>query len=240
MANWSEADYRVFLTKKKVGKKDQEKEVKDFNMRNAQKEFYDYINSATSLFDKEEAIEEKPMREITLYLSGTPMPKQSYRSGVTRHRTAGYHTCPYTGKGLKHKKGDVLMFRNKKSRCVDVIPIAYVDKKYTDRTKEYVFMIQEQLPKDFVRFENEVHTVKFEFIFPPLKSFSKKILNGLQTKTLLKYKTTKADLSDNLKKLPLDALNGLVYSDDSLICTETNVVKRYGWKAGIVITLKGY
>ena len=240
--NWTEAEYRAFLTKKKIGKRDQNRAVKDLNIRNAQSEFKEYVDSvrpSASLFDEGEAVEEKPMREITLYLSGTPMPKQSYKSGVTRHRTAGFHKCPYTGKDLKHKKGDVLLYRSKHSGCVDVIPIAYVDKKFTDRTNEYKFMIQEQLPKGFIRFENEVHITKLEFIFPPLKSFSKKILNGLKDKSLLKYKDSKIDV-DNLMKLVNDSMNGGVYEDDGLIVSYGSIVKRYGFKAGIVVTLRGF
>jgi len=37
-----------------------------------------------------------------------------------------------------------------------------------------------------------------------------------------------------------DSLSGLVYSDDSIIVTYNNVCKRYGFRAGIIIKLKGY
>ena len=126
----------------------------------------------------------------------------------------------------------------KPSSRITIIPAIYLGIP-EDRIKQYRIMIQNQLPKDFVKFEKEVHIVKLEFIFSPLKSFSKKILDGLQNKTLIKYHLKRPDLPDNCKKLPLDSMSGLVYADDSLICTENNVVKRYGWRSGIIIELKG-
>ena len=52
-------------------------------------------------------------------------------------------------------------------------------------------------------------------------------------------KTTKPDLSDNLKKLLFDTFGGVVFKDDSLICKENNVSKVYSITAKIEIELSG-
>lgn len=240
MSNWTEEQYQKYLDSGK-GKVEAKKLAK-IDSINKNAELFNKENTVKStLFDLKELgeKEKKSYRNITLYLSGQPMPKQSYRSGVNRFRSDGMHTCPWTNKPVQHRKGDVFVYKNKKTGRVDIIPVAYQDKKYEDRIKQYRVMIKNQLPKDFIMFEKEVHIVRLEFIFNPLASFSKKINEELQNKSLIKYHLKRPDLPDNLKKLPLDSLSGIVYQDDSLICTENGVIKRYGWKAGIIIELKG-
>lgn len=112
--------------------------------------------------------------------------------------------------------------------------------KMKARVKEYQKQIKEQLPKDWVPFSEEVHVTKLHFVFAPLKGFSKvkgkmdAIREGKRF-----YKTTKPDLMDNLKKLPFDAMSGIVYEDDGLVCTETDVAKYYGIGGCIIIEMKG-
>lgn len=239
MSNWTQEQYQKYIDQGK-GKVEAKKLASIDTINKNADLFNNDASTKTTLFDVTEVDNSTDKyRTITLYLSGDPMPKQSYRSGVQRFRSNGMHTCPWSGKLVEHKTGDVFVYKNKNTGRVDVIPIAYQDKKYEDRIKQYRIMIQNQLPKDFVKFEKEVHIVKLEFIFSPLKSFNKKILDGLQNKTLIKYHLKRPDLPDNCKKLPLDSMSGLVYTDDSLICTENNVVKRYGWRSGIIIELKG-
>jgi len=244
---WTAAEYKRYMNlgikPEGKGKNQLKKEVKAKEIEKKQDSFKEHLDTSTDLFATEPiqvSKTDKEFVELTIILSGEPMPKQSYKSGVQRFRSDGYHTCPWTGQSVKHKQGDVFVYKNKNTGRADVIPIAYTDEKYTKRTAEYKLAIQQQLPKDFVMFTEEVHILSIEYIFNPLQSFSKKILEGLQNKTLLKYKNTKPDAIDNCFKLLGDSLSDLVYKDDALIVTLKDMVKRYGWRAGVIIKLKGY
>lgn len=110
-----------------------------------------------------------------------------------------------------------------------------------DRTKDYIKQIKEQLPKDFVMFEERVYVTKMHFIFAPLKAFHKikgrmdAIRNGE-----IFYKATRPDLPDNLKKLVNDSMSELVFRDDSIIVSEDNVKKYFGIGGCIIIEMSGY
>lgn len=75
----------------------------------------------------------------------------------------------------------------------------------------------EQLPKNFQPFIGAIG-LEITFVFPPLKSFSQKRLRQLELGKI-QYKTTKPDLTDNLMKGTMDALNGIIFKDDSQIAT---------------------
>ena len=81
---------------------------------------------------------------------------------------------------------------------------------------------------------------KLKFCFQPLAAHkrSKKISAFLASGGEIE-KTTKPDLSDNLKKLLFDTFSGVVFKDDSLICRENNVSKVYSITAKIEIELSG-
>jgi len=55
-------------------------------------------------------------------------------------------------------------------------------------------------------------------------------------KDLGQWKPTKADL-DNLLKIHLDALNGVAFADDALIC-EILATKRWGDRNGVTVTIE--
>ena len=77
------------------------------------------------------------------------------------------------------------------------------------------------------------------FVFPYLKSFSKKKIQEIEElKAYAAYKTTKPDL-DNLEKMLWDAMNGVVFADDSLICGKRNINKEYGRVPGINLRILG-
>ena len=65
-------------------------------------------------------------------------------------------------------------------------------------------------------------------------SYSKKKVNEIMVECKGKH-YKKPDL-DNLAKLILDAMNGLVFRDDALIC-ELNLVKKYSTLPRIEITI---
>ena len=147
-------------------------------------------------------------RSIEIRLFGDPMPKQSVKI-----------------RAFKDKQGN--------ARAT-----TYQPKKYKDRENDYIKQIKAQLPKDFDMFTQEVVVEQMTFIFPPLKSFSKKKMKFIEEGGIVP-KTTKPDLPDNLKKLPLDAMSGLVFKDDSLIWKECLTEKIYGLGGCIIIRLRG-
>lgn len=91
-------------------------------------------------------------------------------------------------------------------------------------------LAMKQLPPDFKIFETGIK-VEIDFIFPPLKSFSKKKMQSLISGEII-YKTTRPDLSDNLHKAFMDALTGTLWEDDGLIA-ENHSRKIYGVSGGI-------
>ena len=76
--------------------------------------------------------------------------------------------------------------------------------------------------------------VFIEFYMPIPTSYSKKKVNEIMVECKGKH-YKKPDL-DNLAKLILDAMNGLVFRDDALIC-ELNLVKKYSTLPRIEITI---
>jgi len=183
--------------------------------------------------------QDKTFYPITIKLPGEPIPKQSTRFTVNRYRTDGYHSDPWTGEQMKHSVGDVIVFLNKNNNKIDVILQAYQDSALETAKKGYQACIQAQLPSEFKMYKKEVHIISIDFIFPILKSFSQKIVKAIEDGAIV-YKTTKPDMPDNLKKLPLDAMSGIVFEDDGLICYEGPVRKYYGTNPGTIIKLKGY
>ncbi len=76
------------------------------------------------------------------------------------------------------------------------------------------------------------------YIFPALKKFTKAQMERINSGEFIP-KTTRPDLPDNLKKLPLDAMSGVIYKDDSVIWKECLTSKVYGTGGMIIIKLKG-
>lgn len=82
--------------------------------------------------------------------------------------------------------------------------------------RNIAFDVKSQLPAGFIPFDGPIG-VKVLFVFPPLSSWSKKKLAGLDGGDKI-YKETKPDLTDNLCKALFDAMAGIVYPNDSRIC----------------------
>lgn len=72
-----------------------------------------------------------------------------------------------------------------------------------------------QVPKEHKLFDGPIG-VKVLFVFPPLKSWKKSIKESLALGAKI-YKHTKPDLHDNLMKLPIDSLEGIVFTNDSRV-----------------------
>ena len=165
---------------------------------------------------------EKPeMREYTVIIHGEPMSKQSVRANPVYKRDGNVATY----------------VRNGKLKCL----IRFHQPSKFAKAEEIIRLsLQNQIKKDgFKMLEKECHIIRYEIIYPPLKSHTKKQIEMLQNKEII-YKTTRPDLPDNCKKFYNDCLSGLVWRDDGIICTENGVVKRYGIKPGVIITVKGY
>lgn len=90
----------------------------------------------------------------------------------------------------------------------------YQPKELIQEEKNIRSQIIEQLPPNFELLKNAIK-LEVVFYFPPLKTFNKKIMNDIE-KGLPVPKTTKPDL-DNLEKMVLDAMQGVVYLNDSQI-----------------------
>lgn len=99
-----------------------------------------------------------------------------------------------------------------------------------------------QLPKGFVPYSKSVFVRHLHFCFPPRKATTKKLLADIEQSDVIDayyvYKTTKPDM-DNLEKNLWDALNGIVFVDDSLICHKSEIVKRYSTRPRIELILEG-
>lgn len=91
-------------------------------------------------------------------------------------------------------------------------------------------------PRDFKIWEGPI-AVKVTYIFAPPKSWPKhkklKLASGHNY-----YKTTKPDLTDNLNKGVFDALEGLIFKNDSQICVVESLVKKYGLAPATIVELK--
>jgi len=83
----------------------------------------------------------------------------------------------------------------------------YTDKSVTSAQNAYRFQLQAQLPSGFTPIQSAV-ALEVEFRFAPLKS-----KNKLGRRF---YKPTRPDI-DNLLKLLLDVLKGVLIQDDNLI-----------------------
>ena len=114
---------------------------------------------------------------------------------------------------------------------------AYQPKKNLEYKSWIKYQALQQLPKDFNIIETGVRITKCHFMFAPLKSFSKKKKNLIES-GIKHYKTTRPDLNDNLFKLFIDALSGIVWKDDSLICSMTDAEKYYDFKPGIILNFE--
>jgi Holliday junction resolvase RusA-like endonuclease len=98
---------------------------------------------------------------------------------------------------------------------------SYQKKEVVENERNIRFDIKSQLPADFVPYDCALE-VDVIFIFPVPSNFTKKN-QALLNEGHVFYKPTKPDLTDNLMKGLFDAMNGLVFTDDSRICKVSSV-----------------
>jgi Holliday junction resolvase RusA-like endonuclease len=93
---------------------------------------------------------------------------------------------------------------------------SYQKEEVVQNERNIAFDVKSQLPLGFIPYDRPVG-IKVKFVFPPLSSWSKKKMAELMAGNKI-YKETKPDLTDNLMKGLCDAMNGIVFIDDSRIC----------------------
>jgi len=112
----------------------------------------------------------------------------------------------------------------------------YQTKAVKDEERSIKMIIREQLPEGFTCHAGPVIVAELRFQFPPTASLPKKV----RDKLAIGYdypKTTKPDLTDNLQKGLFDAMEGLVFVNDSRIFEVFRCQKVYTNNPGIKILL---
>ena len=172
---------------------------------------------------------------------GDPMAKQSARFTVSRYMNG-------------EKKGEPIIFMNKRTLKNDVMIKSYQDAKITNTAKmlQLQILVQLKATENFTKFRGAIFVTRMEFIFKVSKNAPKYMLNDLKEGRLIYFKDTKPDL-DNLEKMIWDAMQaekaekdivnamtGLVYDNDAQIVSKNGIFKRWGIVPGVLIEMEGY
>lgn len=147
------------------------------------------------------------MNKLRLLIHGTPQPKQSVRFKTIKTND---------GKSFSHKYQPNESVENERSIKLEVLS---------------------QLPQGFKPFTGPIRVNKLHFVFPPLKTFSKKKMKLIEMGAKI-YKDRKPDLMDNLNKGLFDALEGIVFLNDSQIVSSNNLEKYFGLQPRIELELE--
>ncbi len=103
----------------------------------------------------------------------------------------------------------------------------YQPKGIVDEEERIRNIARAQIPFDFRPSTLPVKVTKLHYIFPMPTSFLKKQVEYVKNGGIIR-KTTKPDVTDNLNKLLFDALQGIIYVNDSQVTDMDNVRKYYG------------
>ena len=107
--------------------------------------------------------------------------------------------------------------------------IAYTPKRIKKKVEAIEWMAKDQLPVGFNPWDCPIKIDFIRYVFPIPKSMAKKykimISQGIKV-----YKCKKPDVSDNLNKGLLDALEGIVFNQDSRIVKVCDIEKVFGIK----------
>jgi len=142
---------------------------------------------------------------MILRILGIPKPKQGDSSGIITTKTGKQFVHHYQKTEVKNEANNLRA------------------------------QIVQQLPEDFKPFSGLIRVNKLHFIFPVLKTMSKKQLELVKNGGLI-YKGSRPDL-DNLQKALWDAMNGVVFTDDKNIVEILDVKKYYGFRPMIIIDI---
>jgi len=169
-----------------------------------------------------------------------PMAKQSARFTVTRYSQG-------------EKKGQPVIFENKRTHLPDVMIKSYQEAKITNTAKMLALQMIVQLKKQKVtKYHGAIFVTRLEFVFKVSKNAPKYMMEDLKAGTKIYFKDTKPDL-DNLEKMVWDsmqaekaekdvvnAMTGLVYDNDAQIVSKNGIFKRWGIRPGVIIEMEGY
>ena len=111
----------------------------------------------------------------------------------------------------------------------------YQPKSLVRKKETLIKEIKNQLPRGFKPFDCPL-SVCAEFRFTPPKSLKKSDREVIEAGGDV-FKPTKPDIVDNLMKLPCDAMEGLVYTNDSRI-SQLASVKYYSKVASTTFVIK--
>jgi len=111
---------------------------------------------------------------------------------------------------------------------------SYQKKSVVENERNIAFDIKSKLPTGFKPYDGPLK-VTMLFVFPPLTSWPKRMKNDFDTGATI-YKATKPDL-DNISKPTLDAMQGVVFMNDSQI-VEMHCTKIFGPVPMIEIEVK--
>lgn len=155
---------------------------------------------------------------INLFIPGIPKPKQSMRTSVVYNRSTG----------------EPVVYRNKNTGRRQVLTQQYQNKDVKENERSIQLVAKEQLPAGFTPTDRPIAVTRLVYSFPPIKSLNKAQKQAIEEgKFVLKH--TKPDLTDNLSKGLFDALQGIVYMNDSQICSMCDVFKEYSNRPGITV-----
>ena len=93
---------------------------------------------------------------------------------------------------------------------------SFQKKEVVEKERNIAFDVRSQLPEGFIPYDCPL-SIEVLFVFPPLSSMNKATKLAIENGEII-YKPTKPDLQDNLMKGLSDAMNGIVFIDDSRIC----------------------
>ena len=155
---------------------------------------------------------------IELFIPGIPKPKQSMRTGVVYNRSTG----------------DPIIYRNKNTGRRQVLTQQYQKKEVKENERSIQLVAKEQLPPGFTPTDKPIIVTRLIYSFPPIKSLNKAQRQAIEEGHVV-LKHTKPDLTDNLSKGLFDALQGIVYMNDSQICEMSEVWKEYSSRPGTTV-----
>lgn len=115
--------------------------------------------------------------------------------------------------------------------------VKFTDSKIKYYENDLKNQIKKQLPTGHKLIEDAIKVTHILYVFPVRKTEKKQNICMIDSGNYL-LKTTKPDLSDNLQKALFDAMEGIVYKNDSQICIIENIKKVYGTTPRIEIELE--
>lgn len=110
----------------------------------------------------------------------------------------------------------------------------YLDSDVVDYKNIIRFLARQQIPKDYKLLTEAVH-VEALFCYKRPNSFKKAQKTAIDELGYIYWKPTKPDI-DNLQKGTLDALNGIIWSDDAVV-SEVTARKCWSDKNEIMIRI---